>query len=196
MWAKAPQHIQHNEASARNTPNAAPMPMAKNEGAASNANGISGYQLKIPRIATGKLDEDELKDVNRVFVKYSADKVHLERKANGKLYLKANSANDVFKLATYLVTLKKSSPAAIPPGDRGGVAIAGGVIGIVALVFSLGPFVSYAAFLLGIVAIILGAIGLHSGRRGWAIVGIVLGVLAILFAGVLGIGIYTLVLHI
>ena len=82
-------------------------------------------------------------------------------------------------------------------GDTGGrIALAGGIIGIVALVFALGPFISYGAFLLGIIAIILGAVGLRSSRRGWAIAAIVLGALAILFAGVLGIGLYVVVLHI
>ena len=142
------------------------------------------------------MNEDELKGLNDVFEKYSDSKVQIERNEKGKLYLKAHSATDIFKLAKTLVALNKAGPAAIPPGDGSAIALAGGIIGIIAIILALGPFVSYGAFLLGLIAIILGAVGLRSSRRGWAIAGIVLGVLAILFAGVLGIGVYTIVLHI
>ena len=196
-WAKAPHFGEHNAPASKNTATVNTTPDSKKEAVASTKNEISCYELKIPRIATGKLNDDELEGVNGVFEKYSSDKVHLQRNANGKLYLKANSAKDVFKLATSLVALKKTNPAALADGDTGGrIALAGGIIGIVAIILAIGPFVSYGAFLLGIIAIILGAVGLRSSRRGWAIAGIVLGVLAILFAGVLGIGIYTIVLHI
>jgi hypothetical protein len=194
-WAKAPHFGKHNT-SGPNTANTVAEPRVKNEGVASASSEISSYELKLPRIAAGKMNDDELGGVNNVFVKYSSDKVHLERRANGKIYLKANSARDVLKLAFSLAALKKANPAALAPGDRGGIALAGGIIGIIALILSLGPFVSYGAFVLGIIAIVLGVVGLGSSRPGWAIAGIVLGVLAILFAGILGIGIYTIVLHI
>jgi hypothetical protein len=195
-WAKAPRFGEHNTASPKSTANVVAPIHQKSEPVASTSNEVSSYELKIPRIASGKMNEDELAGVNTVFEKYSTDKVHLERRANGKVYLKANSAKDVLKLAMTLATLKKTNPAALPPGDRGRIALAGGIIGIVAIVLSLGPFISYGAFLLGIIAIILGVVGLGSSRPGWAIAAIVLGVLAVLFAGVLGIGIYTIVLHI
>jgi hypothetical protein len=195
-WARAPHARPINVATAHTETNKAVAPKPKEEAVATSSNEVSSYQLKLPRIAAGKMNDDELESVNGTFTKYSGNKVRLERNANGRIYLKAKSATDIFKLATTLAALKKANPAALPPGDGGRIALAGGVIGIVALILALGPFVSYGAFLLGIIAIILGAVGLHSSRPGWAIAGIVLGVLAILFAGVLGIGIYTIVLHI
>jgi hypothetical protein len=194
-WARAPHTRPLNVATAHET-NKVVAPKAKEEAVATASNEVQPYQLKLPRIAAGKMNDDELESVNGTFTKYSGNKVHLERNANGRIYLKAKSATDIFKLATTLAALKKANPAALPPGDFGRIALAGGVIGIVAIVLALGPFVSYGAFLLGLIAIILGAVGLHSSRPGWAITGIVLGVLAILLAGVLGVGVYVLVLHI
>jgi hypothetical protein len=195
-WARAPHARPINVVTAHNETNKVAAPKAKEEAVATTSNEVQPYQLKLPRIAAGKMNDDELESVNGTFAKYSNDKVHLERNDNGRIYLKAKSATDIFKLATTLAALKKANPAALPPGDYGRVALAGGVIGIVAIVLALGPFVSYGAFLLGLIAIILGAVGLHSSRPGWAITGIVLGVLAILLAGALGIGVYVLVLHI
>ena len=196
IWAKAP-HIGEHNSSKQSAANTTATPVEKNTAIASTSKELTPFELKIPRIATGKLNDDELEGLNKVFVKYSNDKVQIEKRANGRIYLKANSQKDFFKLATNLMAAKKANPAAMSDGDTGGrIALAGGIIGIVELVFALGPFISYGAFLLGIIAIILGAVGLRSSRRGWAIAGIVLGALAILFAGVLGIGLYVVVLHI
>ena len=145
MWVKAPHFGEHNTSATKATVNNATPVETKKEGAASSAHEISPYELKIPHIASGKLNESELEGVNTVFEKYSSDKVHLERKANGKLYIKANSAMDVLKLATSLASIKKHNPAALPEGDASRIALAGGIIGIVAIVLALGPFISYAA---------------------------------------------------
>jgi hypothetical protein len=195
IWAKAAYKKQHSEPTVKKE---TPKATAANEKIASTATAsteISAYQVKIPRIATGKLNEEELNGLSDMFERYSDNKVKLERDEKGKLYLKAQKATDIFKLAKTLMAFKKN-PAALPPGDAGRIALAGGIIGIVAIVLALGPYVGFAAFLLGLIAIILGAVGLFSSRRGWAIAGIVLGVLAILIAGALGIGVYVIVLHI
>jgi len=193
-WAKA-AHTKHISVSVPSMDNKK-ITAEQNSALASSANEPTPLELKIPRFAIAKLSKDEVQGVNNVFEKYSANSVKMERNANGKLYLKANSNKDVIKLIKTLAALKKTDPAAAYGDTGGNIALAGGIIGIIAIVLALGPFVSYGAFILGIIAIVLGVVGLRSGRRGWAIAGIVLGVLAILFAGILGIGIYTVVLHI
>jgi hypothetical protein len=194
-WARAARKKTHYEPAVKKEQPKATVANKKNIATATASTEIPAYQVKIPRMATGKLNEDDLNGVSDMFEKYSDNKVKLQRNSKGKLYLKAQKATDIFKLAKTLLAFKKN-PAALPPGDSGRIALAGGIIGIVAIVLAFGPFVSYAAFLLGLIAIILGAVGLFSSRRGWAITGIVLGVLAIIIAGALGIGVYTVVLHI
>lgn len=66
-------------------------------------------------------------------------------------------------------------------GDRRGLAIASLVVGILNL---CGWILPICGFPLGIVAVILGVLGIKSSQRTLAIVGIVLGGLTILLAGV------------
>ncbi len=193
-WAMHRQHHEHNTANKQVEVNHLVVAKEKNEAVApTTTNAESSFKIKIPRMVTHKLSEQELQSANEVFTEYSQNKVKIEKDEKGKLYLKADSKEDFFALAKTLISVKKTSAAA--SGGTGGLAIAGGILGIIAIILSLGPYVSYSAFLLGLLALIFGIIGLSSSRRGWAITGIVLGVLAILFAGVIGIGIYTIVLH-
>ncbi len=68
-------------------------------------------------------------------------------------------------------------PAMTPPGEKMGLSIASLVLGILSLCGS-GAFI--CGGILGIVAIILGYLGLHSKGRGMAIAGIILGAIGIL----------------
>jgi hypothetical protein len=69
--------------------------------------------------------------------------------------------------------------------ESNGVAVAGGVVGIVSLVLAFIPFIDFIAIPGGIAAIILGAIGLQRANRmggmnrGMAITGIVTGSITI-----------------
>lgn len=67
------------------------------------------------------------------------------------------------------------------PGGRDLLGLLGGIFGIVGFVFAAIPYAWFLGLLLCIAAIILGALGLNSSNRGWAIAGIVLGALGFLF---------------
>ena len=72
-----------------------------------------------------------------------------------------------------------------PPAPTNGLAVAGMVFGIIGAVFGLVPFFFWLAGILGLLALIFGAIGLSKanqgqGRKGMAIAGIVLGLVALL----------------
>ncbi|PSL48587.1 hypothetical protein B0H94_104188 [Salsuginibacillus halophilus] len=65
-----------------------------------------------------------------------------------------------------------------PQTAENGFAVASLVLGIIAVVFNLIPFIPYG---LAILAIIFGALGLrNSNRRGMAIAGLILGGIALL----------------
>jgi hypothetical protein len=74
----------------------------------------------------------------------------------------------------------------VQPGN--GIAVAGGVLGIVAVVLSVIPFIDFLSVVLGVLAIIFGAIGngraatLAGSGRGMAITGIVCGSVALLIS--------------
>lgn len=63
--------------------------------------------------------------------------------------------------------------------DKGTLGLIGGIFGILAFAFAVIPFVGFLTIPLAITAIILGAIGLNSSNHGWAIAGLILGILAI-----------------
>lgn len=67
-------------------------------------------------------------------------------------------------------------PVMTPPADRRGLAIASLVMGIISL---CGSWVYICGGLFGLIAIVLGALGLNSRGRAMAIAGIVLGIVAI-----------------
>lgn len=73
----------------------------------------------------------------------------------------------------------------VPPDNRSkgkGLSIAALVLGLLALALF---FVPLLGVLLGIVAVVLGVLGLRRAGRGMAIAGIVLGALALIIGGVL-----------
>jgi hypothetical protein len=115
IWARAPHSRSVNVAAARTEPNKVVAPKPKEEAVASASDQVQPYQLKLPRFAASKMNDDEVKDVNSIFAKYSGNKVQLERNAHGRTYLKANSANDIFKLATTLAAVKKIKPRSTAP---------------------------------------------------------------------------------
>lgn len=67
-----------------------------------------------------------------------------------------------------------------------GLGVAALVVGIVAIVLAMIPFLGMVAFFLGPIAVILGVIGLFlkNRKRGMAITGTILGVLAVVIAGI------------
>lgn len=80
-------------------------------------------------------------------------------------------------------------PQMYAAGQQGnGIAIAGGVCGIVAVVLCWIPFVDYVSVILGALAIIFGTLGLrqantHGGAgKGMAITGIVTGIVALVIS--------------
>jgi hypothetical protein len=112
---------------------------------------------------------------------YSANRISLQKKENGKLYVSAASLKDM------LLFTKNVSSQLRPRGyyerryaDHSGMAVAAGALGTVAFVFSWFPFLDAIAIPMGLVAIILGAIGLNSNRRRMAAMGITFGALALI----------------
>jgi hypothetical protein len=73
------------------------------------------------------------------------------------------------------------------PNRSNGVGVAALVIGILAVVLAIVPFLGVVAFLLGPAAIVLGIIGvlLKFRTRGTAIAGLILGVLAVIIASII-----------
>ena len=129
--------------------------------------------------------KDNTDDANKMLAQYSNDKVSIQRKANGKVYLAAQSLKDLLRLTSNL-----SRSMLHPRGyyekrygeDREGVAVAGGIIGLIAFIFSFIPFLNLLSIPMGIVGIILGAVGIRSHRRHMAIMGLIFGFLALLIA--------------
>ena len=81
------------------------------------------------------------------------------------------------------------------PSRRNGMGVAALVVGVVALVLAILIVFFPIAGLLGIIAIILGAIGMgrasrgEADNRGQAVAGLITGILALLVAIALGVGI-------
>lgn len=102
----------------------------------------------------------------------------------------ASSASERF-VHDPCMTTDTTSPVA--RGSRAGVIAL--VLGIVAVVFAIIPFLSYIAWAIGIAAIIVGIVALTRRRllkRGGAITGIVLGAIAVVLSIVLSV-VYTTV---
>jgi hypothetical protein len=68
-------------------------------------------------------------------------------------------------------------PPATPPSQRTGLGIASLVLGILSLCSS---WVFICGGIFGVVAVVLGALGLNTKGRGMAIAGIIMGVVALL----------------
>ena len=81
------------------------------------------------------------------------------------------------------------------PGN--GLALAGGIIGIVSLVLAFVPFLDFVTIPGGILAVVFGGIGLSRANRmggegkGWAITAIVLGLISIVLFVVFIIAVYS-----
>lgn len=94
-----------------------------------------------------------------------------------------------------LVENNKNNSDQIPP-IKNNSAIAGLILGIIGLIFSIIPFVSFVGLLICIVAIIFGIIGLSNIRKneelksssGLSKVGIVLGIIGFIFSLIMSIG--------
>ena len=88
--------------------------------------------------------------------------------------------NDFMKLTS---VLKQRKGAALEESTQDILALVGGILGIVAIAFAFVPYLDFMAVFLGIAAIVLGVLGLHSSRRHiWALLGIILGAIAIFIA--------------
>ena len=70
-----------------------------------------------------------------------------------------------------------------PPSN--GIGTAAGVLGIIAIILSFVPYIDFAGVLLGILAIIFGAVGMGRAKRmgghgrGMAVTGLVLGIISV-----------------
>ena len=152
------------------------------------------FEIKLPKFASKGLTDTEIKATNDIFKSESNDKVQMVRRADNKVYVMAASHKALFNLTKALVAKKPA--AAGYADDRGSrMALASGILGIVAFLGAFGPYVWFFSFAAAIAAIVLGVFGLRSARRGWAITGIVLGsvalFIALVFTGLFfGIGIF------
>ena len=138
------------------------------------------FEMKLPSILTASIKDDDIAGLNELFKVESKKTVSIEKKDNNSIYLKARSRRDFNRM---VMGMARHRHAVAPDGGGGGgLGLAAGIIGIIAFVLAFGPYVGLLAFPLAIVAIILGILGLGSGRPGWAIAGIIFGILAILVA--------------
>ena len=141
------------------------------------------FKIKMPDALTKNIQNDqELADMNKVLATYSNNKVALQRNEHGKLILRAHSVKDIFTLAK-----NSSQPrgyyerrTGTGGGDAAGSAIASAVLGPIGFVCAFLPFLSIAAIPISIAAIITGAIGLRSHRKGLAITGLTFGILGLI----------------
>lgn len=99
------------------------------------------------------------------------------------------------KSAKDFLTLTKNVSKELSPrgyyerryGENGGdnsdrLAMVGGTLGIVSFIFSFIPFLDLIAIPLAIVAVVLSGLGLRSHRWHMAVIGLVLGILALFIA--------------
>ncbi len=86
-------------------------------------------------------------------------------------------------------------------GPRNGIGTAAGVLGIIAGVLMFIPFADYLAIVLGVLAVIFGAVGISRANRrgglgkGMAVTGLVLGLIAVVVSVVLIIAFYAVLLR-
>jgi hypothetical protein len=86
----------------------------------------------------------------------------------------------ISKVSAKMEAKMTPDPDAITPPGSGVTGLIGGIFGISGLVLAFIPIVGFLGLLLCLSAIILGAIGLKGSKRGWAITGIVLGIIGLL----------------
>lgn len=77
--------------------------------------------------------------------------------------------------------LTPNPDAAVPPANRDLFGLLGGIFGIAGAAFAFVPYLGYLGILLCLSAIIFGALGLSGNNRGWALTGIILGALGLIF---------------
>lgn len=82
---------------------------------------------------------------------------------------------------------------------RNGTGTAAGVLGILAIILTFIPYASFIGIVLGILAVILGAVGISRANRlggigkGMAVTGLVLGLIAVVLAVILLIAVYAFI---
>ena len=168
------------------------VPVQKGSADALSASSESGIpiNLKLPKLVSKEIDEDKFEKINTVLNQYSKNKVSLARNAKGKIVLQASSAKELVKMTKAINQDAKS--AAIDDNTKSILALVGGILGIVAIAFSLIPYLDFTTlFPFGPGAIVLGALGLHSDRHKWALLGIILGAVGI-FLAIITVVVYTL----
>ena len=142
------------------------------------------FRIKMPDALTKNMQNDqELADMNKMLATYSNNKMALQRNEHGKIFLRTHSVKDIFALAK-----NTSQPRGYYErrtgtgggGDAAGSAIASAVLGPIGFVCAFLPFLSIAAIPISIAAIITGAIGLRSHRKGLAITGLTFGILGLI----------------
>lgn len=130
------------------------------------------------------LSEKDIQKNLELIVKESLEIENIEKKESKKFLKKFNK---ILKFS--LLHFKDMESSALPSASSASAAgaadtlsLISGILGIVGFVLSFIPFIGIIGLPLALAAIILGIIGLAkgTGRRGWAITGIVLGALALL----------------
>ena len=185
MWAKIHPHTQkakstNTEAKVDKPKHETPVPLM-----ASTKKDLP-ISIKIPALLTKNLTDADQQDMNDLLAKYSANRISIQKRENGKMYVSAASAKDLFSMG------KNVSGFLHPRGyyerryaDNSGMAVASAALGIVGFVFSFIPILNLVAILFGIVAIILGALSLNSGRPRMAMIGLIFGILALVIGALM-----------
>lgn len=126
------------------------------------------YKDKVEAMGRDKINNELSKHDKNTKIATKGDKVYLQTTFKGM----AKTA------------IKFSKPAALDGGaDWDLIALLSGIFGIVAIVFSLAPCLNLLGFLMAIAAVVMGALALNrsGSRRTWALVGIMLGAIALFF---------------
>jgi hypothetical protein len=144
--------------------------------------GDAPMEKRIPNYVVDGMDDAKMEKVNAYLGKYSNNKVSVTKTASGKYFLKADSRKDFVKLTKVLYNQRKAA-APISEETQDILALVAGICGIVAIALCLIPYVDFISIPAGIAGIVLGALSLHSGRRHkWALLGIILGAIAVFLA--------------
>jgi hypothetical protein len=168
---------------------------------ASNDAGITLPKRKLMEIAIPaeyreRINKMGIDNLNSELSKYS--KYMRVEKRGEKVFVKV-SPKEMLKVTRKLMAAAKSSPGKVKrPGDKWeAIALAGGILGIISIVFAWIPYLNVIAFFTSITAIVLGAISKNKAdnNEDWAIVGIALGAIALFFS-IISIALYLLILSI
>jgi len=130
-------------------------------------------KMKIPKWGGG-MNQEEMDKVNTFLGKYSNNHVAIMKNDKGKMYMTATSVKEFLKLTKQLAEMKKHPPIDDHVADI--LALVGFICGIVAIGLCVVPYADFISiFPAGPAGVVLGILGLHSGRHKMALIGLILG---------------------